>query len=415
MFKPGLTAKIFIALILGILFGILAPEWAVSIKFIGDMFIRLIKLIVIPLVFSSLLVGIAEIGDFSKMGRLGLKTIIWFEAATAIALVFGLLAGNIFQPGAGIHLANVDLTVASEFAKKSVNLHDFIVGVIPSNIVAAMSGGDMLQVVVFSCVFGIAMTAIGKKTQPVLDIAVSVSEIMFQFTHYVMRLAPFGVFALAAYTVGEHGMYMLLPLAKLVGVLYLAILIFIVAVLLTVSLIVKVDFFQLLRALKEPIILAFSTAASEAAFPIAMERLEKFGVPNKIAAFVFPIGFSFNLNGSALFCTLATLFVAQIYHVNLSWLQQLTLFFMYMLSSKGIAAVPGASLIIISGTAIHFGLPVEGVALILGVDRIMDMARSVCNLLGNCVATVAIARWEGELPLTRLQESYKLSYNDAEE
>ncbi|MFA6075499.1 MAG: cation:dicarboxylase symporter family transporter [Negativicutes bacterium] len=415
MFKPGLTAKIFIALILGVLFGTIAPEWAVSIKFLGDMFIRMIKLIVIPLVFSSLIVGITEIGDFSKMGRLGIKTIIWFEAATAIALVFGLLAGNLLQPGAGIHLANVDLTVASELAKKSVNLHDFIVGVIPSNIIAAMSGGDMLQVVVFSCVFGVAMAAIGKKAQPVLDIATSVSAIMFQFTHYVMRLAPFGVFAYIAYTVGKHGVYMLLPLAKLIGVLYLAVFVFIAAILFTISAFAKVNFFQLLRALREPLMLAFSTAAGEAAFPLAMERLEKFGVPNKIAAFVFPIGFSFNLNGSALFCTLSTLFVAQVYHVDLSWLQQLTLFFMFMLSSKGIAAVPGASLIIIAGTAIHFGLPVEGVALILGVDRIMDMARTVCNLLGNCVATVVIARWEGALPQSVLKEAYKLSYNDAEE
>ena len=414
MFKPGLTAKIFIALILGVLFGTVAPEWAVSIQFIGDMFIRLIKLIVIPLVFSSLVVGIAEIGDFRKMGRLGLKTIIWFEAATAIALAFGLIAGNIFQPGAGVQSANLGV-IAGELAKKSVNLHDFIVGVIPSNIVAAMSGGDMLQVVVFSCVFGVAMTAVGKKAQPVLDIAQSVSEIMFQFTHYVMRLAPFGVFAFISYTVGKHGLYMLLPLAKLIGVLYLSVVVFIVVVLMTVCAVAKINFFQLLRALKEPILLAFSTAAGEAAFPLAMERLEKFGVPNKIAAFVFPIGFSFNLNGSALFCTLSTLFVAQAYHVEVSWLQQLTLFFMFMLTSKGIAAVPGASLIIIAGTALHFGLPVEGVALILGVDRIMDMARTVCNLLGNCVATVAIARWEGELPESTLQKAYKLSYNDAEE
>lgn len=413
MFKPGLTAKIFIALVLGVLFGLIAPQWAVSIQFLGDMFIRLIKLIVIPLVFSSLIVGIAEIGDFRKMGRLGLKTIIWFEAATAIALLFGLAAGNVFRPGAGVHLADFGIAVG-ELAKKSVNLHDFIVGVIPSNIIAAMSGGDMLQVVVFSCVFGVAMTAVGKRAQPVLDIAESISEIMFQFTHYVMRLAPFGVFAFISYTVGKHGVYMLLPLAKLIGVLYLAILIFIVTVLWTASAIARVKFFQLLRALKEPILLAFSTAAGEAAFPLAMERLEKFGVPNKIAAFVFPIGFSFNLNGSALFCTLSTLFVSQIYHVDLSWLQQLTLFFMFMLSSKGIAAVPGASLIIISGTALHFGLPVEGVALILGVDRIMDMARTVCNLLGNCVATTAIARWEGELPQSVLRTAYKLSYDDAE-
>ena len=408
----GLTTKILIALILGAVFGHFLPEWAVQVKFIGDIFVRLIKLIVVPLIMSSLIVGIAGTGDFKAMGRIGLKAIIWFEFATTVALTIGWIAGNVLKPGVGVVPMHVNTSAAMDLAKKSVNLHDFFVNIFPANVVQSMANSDMLQIVVFCCIFGVAMAAVGKKAEPVLNVANGIAETMFKFTHYIMKLAPYGVFAFISYTVGTYGVAVLLPLAKLVGSLYLAIIVFIFVVLMLFSLVAKVSFFHLLRALKEPLLLGFTTASSEAALPMAMERLEEFGVPNRIASFVLPLGYSLNLDGSTLYCTLAVLFMSQVYHVDLSWTQQLTMFFMFMLSSKGIAGVPGASLIIIAGTASYFGLPIEGIALIMGVDRIMDMARTACNLMGNCVATVLVARWEGELPQAILQAAYKKSYTE---
>jgi proton glutamate symport protein len=354
--------------------------------------------------------GIAGTGDFKKLGRLGGKAIIWFEIATTLALVVGLAVVNILKPGVGVTVTGGALGAVTEAAKKTINHIDMLVNLVPTNVVDAMARQDMLQIITFSCFFGVAAAAMGTKGRPVIDLAVSVAEVMFKFTHYVMKLAPIGIFGAISFTVGTYGLAMLLPLGKLILSLYFALIVFILLVLLGASVVVRVNFFHLLRALKEPIILAFSTAASEAALPIAMDKLQKFGVPKHIVTFVLPMGYTFNLDGSTLYSALAVVFISQVYGVPFPIETQILMLITLMLSTKGIAAVPGASLIVIAGTAAAFGLPVEGVAIILGVDRILDMARTACNVIGNCVAAVVVARWEKELSDEQLEIAYNQSY-----
>ncbi|AIF52624.1 dicarboxylate/amino acid:cation symporter [Pelosinus sp. UFO1] len=409
----GLTTQIFIALILGIVFGYVFPAYGQALKPVGDAFIRMIKMIVVPLIFSSLIMGIAGTGDFKKLGRLGAKAIIWFEVATTLALFVGMFVANTFQPGVGVALATgTDVSSAAAAAKKTISMVDMFVNIVPTNIVDAMGRGDMLQIILFSTFFGVAAAHMGAKGKPVVDLAISVAEIMFKFTWYVMKLAPLGVFALIAFTVGKFGLGMLIPLAKLIGSLYFALILFIILLLACASLIIRMNFFQLLRAIKEPILIAFSTASSEAALPIAMEKLEQFGVPKHIVTFVLPTGYTFNLDGSTLYSALAVIFIAQVYNIDFPMSTQLVMLVTLMMSTKGIAAVPGASLIVIAGTAAAFGLPVEGIGIILGVDRILDMARTACNLIGNCVAAVVVARWENELPDEVLKLAYAKNYDD---
>lgn len=409
----GLTTQIFIALIAGVIFGYIFPHYGEALKPIGDMFIRMIKMIVVPLIFSALIMGIAGTGDFKKLGRLGAKSIIWFEVATTIALAVGLIVANVLQPGAGVAVATgADASSVTTAAKKSVDMMQMIVNIVPTNVIDAAGRGDMLQIILFSCFFGVAAAHMGPKGEPVVKLATSVAEIMFQFTYYVMKCAPIGVFALISYTVGKFGLAMMIPLAKLIGSLYFALIVFIFLVALFATAILRINFFQVLRAIKEPILIAFSTAASEAALPVAMEKLEKFGVPKHIITFVLPTGYTFNLDGSTLYSCLAVIFVAQLYNIDFPLATQLLVVLTLMLSTKGIAAVPGASIIVIAGTVAAFGLPVEGVAIILGVDRIMDMARTTCNVIGNCIAAVVVARWENELPDEVLHEAYAKNYDD---
>lgn len=408
----GLTSQIFIGLILGIVFGYLFPQYGQALKPIGDMFIRMIKMIVVPLIFSSLIMGIAGTGDFKKLGRLGAKAIIWFELATTLALIVGLAVANLFQPGVGVAITATDASAVQAAAGQSVDMMQMLVNIVPTNVFDAAARGDMLQIILFSCFFGVAAASMGPAGKPVVELASSVAEIMFKFTWYVMKLAPIGVFALISFTVGKFGLGMLIPLAKLIGSLYFALVIFIFLVLVSASLIIKVNFFHLLRAIKEPILIAFSTASSEAALPIAMEKLEKFGVPKHIITFVLPTGYTFNLDGSTLYSSLAVIFIAQVYNIHFPLSTQILMVLTLMMSTKGIAAVPGASLIVIAGTAAAFGLPVEGIAIILGVDRILDMARTACNLIGNCVASVVVARWEKELPDSVLTAAYAQNYDD---
>ena len=408
----GLSTQIFLGLAFGILFGYLLPEYGNMLKPLGDVFIRMIKMIVVPLIFSSLIMGIAGTGDFKKLGRLGAKSIIWFEVATTFALVVGLVVVNVLQPGVGVEISNGAAGAGAEAAKKTIDHLDMLIKLVPTNIVDAMARQDMLQIITFSVFFGVATAAVGTKGRPVIDLAVSAAEIMFKFTHYVMMLAPIGIFGSIAYTVGTYGLGMLLPLAKLILSLYFALIVFLAFVLLCASIVVRVNFFHLLRALKEPLILAFSTAASEAALPIAMEKLEKFGVPKHIVTFVLPLGYTFNLDVSTLYSALAVVFISQVYGIPFPIETQILMLITLMLSTKGIAAVPGASLIVIAGTAAAFGLPVEGIAIILGVDRVLDMARTVCNVCGNCVAAVVVARWEKELPDEVLPLAYSQSYDD---
>lgn len=408
----GLSTKILISLILGIGFGYLFPQYGVAIKPVGDAFIRMIKMIVVPLIFSSLIMGIAGTGDFKKLGRLGAKALIWFEAATTVALFVGLGMVNLLQPGAGVSVPIGDASVATNAAKKSIDMLQLVINIVPTNIVDAASRGDMLQIILFACFFGVSAAAIGKPGEPIVKLATSIAEVMFKVTHYVMELAPIGVFALIAFTVGKFGLAMMIPLAKLIGTLYLSLVVFLLLIVMFASVVAKVNFYHVMRAVKEPLLLAFSTASSEAALPVAMSKLEQFGVPKHIVTFVLPTGYSFNLDGSTLYSSLAVVFIAQMFNIDFPLSTQILMVVTLMLSTKGIAGVPGASIIVIAATAAAFGLPVEGVAIILGVDRVMDMARTCCNVFGNCIATVIVARWEKELPDEVLVEAYAKSYED---
>ncbi len=408
----GLTTQIFIALLLGIVFGYVFPEYAQGLKPIGDMFIRMIKMIVVPLIFSSLIMGIAGTGDFKKLGRLGGKSLIWFEAATTVALVVGLVVVNVFQPGAGLSLPVGDASAAAAASKKSIDMVQMLINIVPTNAIDAAARGDMLQIILFACFFGVAAAGVGSKGEMAIKLATSITEIMFRVTHYVMKCAPIGIFALIAYTVGKFGLDMVIPLAKLIGSLYFAVILFLTIVLIAATVIAKVNFFHVVRALKEPLLISYSTAASEAALPVAMEKLEKFGVPKHIVTFVLPTGYTFNLDGSTLYSSLAVVFIAQMYNIDFPLETQLLMMVTLMLSTKGIAAVPGASIIVIAATAAAFGLPVEGISIILGVDRIMDMARTTCNVFGNCIATIVVARWEKALSDEQLQVAYSQNYDD---
>jgi proton glutamate symport protein len=410
--KIGLTTKIFLGLILGALFGAIFPQYGAAIKPIGDMFIRMIKMIVVPIIFSCLVMGIAGTGDFKKLGRLGAKAIIWFEGATTIALFLGLAVVNVLKPGVGVNVTASDATAVTAAAGKHIDMVQMLVNIVPTNIVDAMAKQDMLAIILFACFFGVAAASVGSAGEPIVKLAGSVAEVMFKVTHYVMELAPIGVFALIAFTVAKFGIGMLLPLAKLVGTLYFSIILFMAIMVVIASALCKVNFLQVLRALKDPLILAFSTATSEAALPVAMEKLQKFGIPKHIVTFVLPTGYSFNLDGSTLYSSLAVVFIAQMYNIDFPIATQILMCLTLMLSTKGIAGVPGASIIVIAGTAAAFGLPVEGVAIILGVDRIMDMARTFCNVFGNCIATVVVARWENEFSDEAVQLAYTQSYSD---
>lgn len=390
----SLTAWIFIALVIGILIGVFFPDFAKNLGLISDIFLRLIKAIVGPLLFGTLVSGVASAGELKTMGRIALKTVVYFEVATSIALVIGLTVANVAQPGAGIALDTATGSFIPQLAKP-MTVTGILEHAVPSNIFESLAQGDVLQMVIFFFLFGAACSAVGGKAQPVIDFAASVAEVMFRFTKYVMYLAPFGVGAAIAVTVGSKGVHVLFGLGKLVGSLYLAELLFVVLVLGTALVIARVPLGRFYHAARQPFLLAYSTASSEAALPLALENMERFGVPKHIVGFVLPTGYSFNLDGSTLYLALASLFVAQAAGVHMPLATQITMMLTLMLTSKGVAAVPRASMVILAGTLTTFNLPKEGIALILGVDALMDMCRTSVNLLGNCVATAVVARWEG--------------------
>jgi proton glutamate symport protein len=407
----GLTSQIFVALLLGIAFGFIFPKYAVHLKVFGDIFLRMIRMIVVPLIFSALVVGIAGTGDFKQLGRLSLKTFIWFEVATTFALVLGLVAANVFKPGSGVSITNLaDVSAISAAAHKPVDLMQILIDIVPVNIVDAMSRESLLQIIFFSGFFGVATAAAGKHGEPVVKFADSILQIMFRCTAYVMKLAPLCVFGTIAFTVGKFGLVMLIPLAKLILCLYSTLAVFVIVLLVTASLICKVKFIHLLRAIKDPLLLAFSTASSETALPSLLERLQEFGVPKHIATFVLPTGYSFNLDGGTIYASMAVLFVSQAYGIHLGAVQQVMIILTLMVMTKGMAAVPGNAMVMLAATSAAFGLPVEGVALVLGIDRILDMGRTATNVVGNSVATVAVARWENALPDSVLKESYARTY-----
>lgn len=369
-----------------------------ALKLGGNAFLHLIKCIIAPLIFATLVTGIAgHTDDMKAVGRLAFKAIIYFEIVTTIALFVGLGAVNIFKPGAGITLTT-KADVGEKFAQTKVTLEGVVEHLTPTSIFDAAARNDVLQIVIYAIIFGIALAQVtGKPRHTVLDFFDGITQVMFKFTGLVMFFAPVGVGCAIALTVGANGLGILWNLGKLVLTLYGALLFFILCVLIPVMWIAKIPVLQFFRAIRQPAVLAFSTATSEAALPDALRIMEKFGVPKRIVAFVLPTGYSFNLDGSTLYLALASVFVAQAAGIELTWQTQLMMLLTLMLTSKGVAAVPRASLVILSGTLHTFGLPLEGVALILGVDAFLDMARTSVNLVGNCLASAVVARWEGEL------------------
>ena len=408
MKSSKLTFAIFLALVLGVLVGWLAPAFAVKLHPLAVIFLKMVKMIIAPLLFATLVVGIAGHGDIKSIGKVGLKTLIYFEIVTTLALVIGLSVGNIFKPGDGFGIVvNPNhLKAAAEMA--TVHVHssvtEMIVDIFPTSVVKSMADGDLLQIVIFSIFFALAICAVGQKSKPILDFLNSLTEVMFKFTEYVMYFAPIGIFGAIASTVGENGVGILASYAKVIFSLYFALALFVAIVLFIACKIVKISFRNLIKAIQEPALLAFSTASSEAALPKAMEIMEKFGVPRNIVGFVMPTGYTFNLDGSTLYLALGVLFSTQIVGIHLSFQQQLLMMFALMLTSKGVAAVPRVSLIVLAGTLASFNIPLIGVAILLGIDQILDMGRTTVNLVGNCVATVVIARWENEFDYDKMNE-----------
>jgi proton glutamate symport protein len=399
--RISLTQKIFIGLTLGIILGTIInnvdPSAVAYVRPFSTLFLRMIKMIIAPLIFATLVAGIAGAGHFKVVGRMGLRAMIYFEVVTTIALVIGLVAVNLTRPGDGVILPPSGTPPSGVSAAAVQTWDQVLLHVIPESVIDAMAKGDVLQIVAFSILFAVALGMIGERGRPVVAWCEAVAETMFKFTDIVMRYAPVGVGAAIAVTVGAGGFGTLYNLAWLVGTLYLALVAFILLVLVPVALLFRIDIARFVRTVREPAIIAFSTTSSEAALPRAMEAMEAFGVPRRIVSFVMPLGYSFNLDGTTLYLSLAAVFVAQAAGIELTTSQQVTLLLTLMLTSKGVAGVPRASLVILAGTLASYGLPLEGVTLILGVDGLMDMARTMTNVIGNCLATAAVARWEGEL------------------
>ncbi len=406
-----LTLYIFIAFVAGILFGWISPEYASKMQPLADVFLRMIKMIIAPLIFATLTVGIAGHGDVKNLGKIGLKTIIYFEVATTLALIIGIVMANVLKPGVGFSVEVSSSSMAVVHKMQEVSAHPSIVHMlidsVPESFFRAMAEGNLLQIVVFSIFFALAVCAVGPKARPVLDFLQSTCDIMFKFTQYVMMFAPMGVFGAISATIGRNGIGILWGYGKLIAITYLSLAVFVVLVLVIVCKIIKVPFRGVLRTIKDPALLAFTTASSEAALPRAMSQMEKFGVPKSIVSFVMPMGYTFNLDGSTMYLTLATLFCAQIAGIHLPIEQQVLIILTLMLTSKGIAGVPRVALVILTGTLTSFGLPVLGVAVILGIDQILDMGRTTVNLIGNCVATAVIARWENEFDYKKMEKFLK--------
>jgi proton glutamate symport protein len=399
--KLTLTHWIFISMIVGAAIGWAFPEVSVHLKIVSNVFLRMIKSIIVPILFGTLVVGIAgHSDDLKAVGRLALKSIIYFEIATTLALVVGLTFVNVFQPGVGITLPAPNAGGVPLPQAKALTLETFVEHLVPKSFIEAAAHNDVLQIVFFTILFAVALTQVkGKPKETVINFCEGLSEVMFKFTGIVMKFAPIGIGAAMAYTVGHSGIGVLENLGKLVLTLYGALIVFVLTVFVPVMLIFKIPIKKFIQAVREPAMIAFSTTSSDAALPDALESMVKFGVPRRIVSFVLPTGYSFNLDGSTLYLAIASIFVAQAAGVHLDIWQQLAIMLTLMLTTKGIAAVPRASLVILSGTLITFGLPIEGIALILGVDELMDMARTSVNLVGNCLASAVMARWEGELTI----------------
>jgi proton glutamate symport protein len=393
MKRISLTAWIFIGMAVGVALGIAAPETAKQLGLVSTVFLRLIKSIIAPLLIGTLVAGIAG-GHVKEMGRIGAKAVLYFEIVTTFALLLGLGVVNLVRPGEGVRLTRT----ASEIAApaRPATAAGIVEHTFPASIIDAMAQNDVLQIVVFAFLFGAACAAVGPKAEPVVNFCAALAEVMFRYTKYVMYLAPFGVGAALAVTVGSKGVAVLFGLGKLIATMYVALAIFVILILGAVVMIARIPLAGFYRAVREPFLIAFSTASSEAALPLALENMERFGVPKKIVGFVIPLGYSLNLDGTTLYLSMASMFVAQAAGVHMNIWEQVAMMLTLMLTSKGVAGVPRAALVILSGTLTTFRLPAEGYGILLGVDALLDMARTSVNVLGNCLASAVVARWEGK-------------------
>ncbi|HEU4851872.1 MAG TPA: dicarboxylate/amino acid:cation symporter [Telluria sp.] len=404
--KNRLTAYIFAGLVLGVIAGYFINSIAINpagyadtISLVSTLFLRLIKMIIAPLVFSTLVVGIARMGDAKEVGRIGAKAMAWFILASIISLTLGLILVNLFRPGDALIGHAPAVTAASGITTTSLTLKEFITHLVPSSIVDGMAKNEILQIVVFSLFFGTAAAAVGERARVVVDALDGVAHIMLKLTGYVMNLAPIAVFAAVSAMIAKSGLGVLSTYGVFMGEFYLAIVLLWIVLTGLGFLVLGPRVIRLLKEVREPTLLAFSTASSEAAFPKTLEGLERFGVKNRIASFVLPIGYSFNLDGSMMYCTFATVFIAQAYGIEMSLGTQITMMLVLMLTSKGMAGVPRASLVVIAATLNQFNIPEAGLLLLLAIDHFLDMARSATNVVGNAVATAVVAKWEGELDM----------------
>lgn len=402
---------IIVAMLLGVCAGWLVharldagvqAEFASAMKIVTDIFLRLIKMVIAPLVLTTLIVGIAHMRDPKALGRVGLRTMLWFIGASLFSLALGLVMVNLIQPGAGFD-ATLPADTSAAPSAENFTLANFITHLVPRSIIEAMATNEILQIVIFSVFAGVALAKLGDKTAKVVEILEQGAYLMLKITEYVMLLAPFAVFAALAGVVATKGLGVIITYGKFVGGFYLSLLILWAALALAGRMVIGKRTGELIATIREPVAIAFSTASSEAAYPKLLEKLERFGVPNRIASFVLPLGYSFNLDGSMMYCAFATMFIAQAYGIELTAVQQVTMLLFLMVTSKGMAAVPRASLVVIAATLTAFNLPADGLLLLLAVDQFLDMGRSGTNIVGNSVATAAVARWEGMLRENPLQ------------
>ena len=417
MKNSKLTIMIFVALVAGILVGWLFPSVGAKMQPLSTVFLNMVKMIIAPLLFSVLVTGLSGHGNIRSLGRLGLKTIIYFEVVTTIALFIGLFWGHIFKPGVGftVNQSSAMMDVVNGMAKTDMGgstwdiVANILVHAFPTSIIEAMATGDLLQIAVFAIFFAIAVCAIGQKAKPVLDVLKSMTDIMFKFTEFVMFFAPIGVFGAIAHTIAVNGLGIMVNYAKIIFALYSALFVFLFVVLTAVCKFCHVPLLGLLKALREPALLAFTTATSESALPKAMKIMEEFGVPKNIVGFVMPTGYTFNMDGSTLYLSLAVLFATQIAGIELPLNEQLMIMLVLMVTSKGMAGIPRVTLVVLAGVLTSFNYPLLGVAILLGIDQILDMGRTTVNLIGNCVATVAVACWENEFDYNKNRKYLGLS------
>ncbi|MDQ0272765.1 cation:dicarboxylate symporter family transporter [Cytobacillus purgationiresistens] len=418
MKRLSLASQIFIGLILGIIVGAIffgSPTAAAYLQPIGDVFLRLIKMIVVPIVVASIIVAVAGVGDIKQLGKIGGKTLLYFEIVTTIAIIVGIVAANLIQPGNGVNMSELDKTDIGSYVEtaettESKSLVDTLVGIVPTNPIAAVAEGDMLAIIFFSLVFGLGISAIGEKGKPVLAFFQGTADAMFYVTNQIMKFAPFGVFALIGVTVSKFGLSSLIPLGKLVLAVYGTMIFFVIVVLGLIAKLAGYSIFKLIKVLKDELLLAFSTASSETVLPRIMTKVEKLGCPKHISSFVIPTGYSFNLDGSTLYQALAAIFIAQMYGIDMSIGEQISLMLVLMVTSKGIAGVPGVSFVVLLATLGTVGLPIEGLAFIAGIDRILDMGRTAVNVVGNSLAAIVISKWEGQFnPVNDIESISKAS------